>query len=218
MDLCGPAGGANPENLEHMIVDLEVGAFREIPDQIVDRAGREGHRLATVFAKQMVSVSGRTPDIDGVAVRLHDPGEDVDGGEDLKRPVYRRPANARSFRSLAQLRHELFGGKWPGVAKDSVDDGRTRSGQAVAVFAEDALDFGAGKGCWFSMVRMSTVINHVLIILRYGDFVSLLRCRDGDAVTSVTEIGARKPMRTLAHRNGILVHTWTPDDDRVCRA
>lgn len=157
-----PAGGANPEDFEHMVVNLEVRVARKIFHEIVEGTGREGDGRAAAFAEQVMPVSRCAPDVGRVAIRLHDTGEDIDGGQYLECPVDRCPADTRPARGFTQLGDQLFGGEGTGMPENGIDNRRSRRGEPVAVLAQDPLDLFAGEQGGFGLVDVVIVPVHGL--------------------------------------------------------
>ena len=143
-DLAGVlARGAEPEHLQQVTLDAEPGIAAEVADELVDRAGREGDRHAAVGADEMVTVSGHAGDVGRMAVGAEDATQDVDGGEELERPVDRGAADLGD--PFPQVRHHLLGGEGAGAGEDVGDDRTAGGGRAVAV-ASEQVGHALGRG------------------------------------------------------------------------
>ena len=123
--------GAESEHFEQVPLDAEPGVPAEVADELVHRAGREGHRRSAVGTDQVVAVAGGASDVGRVAVGAEDAAEDIDRGEELKRAVHGRPADLGD--ALAEVRDHLLGGEGATAGEDVGDDGAARGGRAIAV-------------------------------------------------------------------------------------
>jgi|GEM_PF-3163513 len=89
-------------------MNLEIGIAGEFLNQVIDRAGREGHRASTLLAEQVMAVAGRAPNVGGRAIRLDDPGQHINRSEDFQGAIDRGAANPGTIVSGAEFGHELF--------------------------------------------------------------------------------------------------------------
>lgn len=96
-------GWADAKDLKDMVFDLKIGTCHEIAHEIVNRACCECHRFATVLAEQVVTMTGCTPDVNRVPVRLDDTSEDIDCCENLERAIDGRAADARLVRGSGEF-------------------------------------------------------------------------------------------------------------------
>lgn len=97
----------------------------------------------------MMTVTEGVRNVGGVTVRLDQPGQHVDRGQDLQRAINRGAANGwpgRVLHVIAELCHELFGGKGSGMRQHRIDDGCPGGGEAVPVLHEDGFDILPGEG------------------------------------------------------------------------
>lgn len=146
-------------------MNVKSRVLLEVTHQIVHRAGREGHRNAAGFTKEVVTMAGCAANVGRVAVRLDNPRQHIDRGKDLKRPVDRGSANPATVCVRTKLGDELFRREWSGVLQHRVDDGRSWCCQTVAMIAENALDIWPGEGWGFRMMVVCCMRCHDTMIL-----------------------------------------------------
>jgi hypothetical protein len=107
---------ADAEDFEVVTVDREVRVAREVAEEIVEGAAREGDDGAALRANEVVAVPRLTDDVGGVTAGLEQARQEIDRREDLQRAVDGGPADR------GELLDELLGGEGAPVGKDGLDD------------------------------------------------------------------------------------------------